>query len=170
MARHLALIALSAAVLAVSGCTAAGEAEAETEVEAPAPEVSLPTEEDVQEYLAVDCASIVSADVVKVLHDGGWAAEAQSPWKVGDVTLSDGMLCEWSAAEGDPMSYGWAQGTADEAAQIREWLESEGWTAQEAEGGVVFADPSSTLAYIVGESGEIRFSSTLDGAQAVRAP
>lgn len=162
--RKIAIPALVLLGLSLSGCSQAEKPEPE------APEVGLPSEEEIEEYLQADCADIVSADVARTLNDAGWTASAVSPWTIDELSLAEGMLCEWTAEEGDPMSYGWAQGTAEEGEQAREWLAGNGWVAQQEEGATVFTDDGSGSVYIVSDSHEIRFSTTLDGARAVRAP
>ena len=88
----------------------------------------------------------------------------------GGLRLSEGVLCEWSAEEGEPMRYGWARVTSSEVSQLSAWLLEEGLEKQDADGETLFTDPDTGETYLVTDAEELRYSSTLDGARAVQAP
>lgn len=68
------------------------------------------------------------------------------------------------------MRYGWARVTSSELSQLSAWLLEEGLEKQDADGETLFTDPGTGETYLVTDTDELRYSSTLDGARAVQAP
>lgn len=181
MKRSLALFAIATLTVLVAGCSpspsngsSSGPGVEEGTQSADGAETPGPDESQESSgsgaRLNVDCAQILDATVVKVLHDGGWVGTPQSPWELGEVSLEAGVLCEWQAREGDPMLYGWAKLSPTEATQVSGWLAAEGWAAADDAGLTVFTTADSEAAFILEGSEQLKYSSTLDGARAVRAP
>lgn len=116
-----------AAALAMAGCAATAD-------EDPAPSAP-PSKAPVE----MTCESILRESFVDELAELGWTAQ-QTAFRIGEHEITDGIQCVWGDAEhGTDVAqmYGWAPVDADEAAELQQYLEDNGWLREE-DGEVVY--------------------------------
>lgn len=133
-----AVLVLSATLVACSGSpesasptSAAGQPSAGT--------TPQPTSQDSGEPT---CETIVSEGTVAGLTDAGWTAERKD-FVIGDVTLSDGMLCFWAdytQASDHGQLYGWSEISSTDAESAQAALLDAGWTREDAPEGIYFTE------------------------------
>lgn len=140
--------ALGALMLAVvlAGCAGAPDASpSPTRTPKPTPTAAAqPVETPVTETPATEptCDTIVSAGTVQALTDQGWTFE-EKEFVVGDVTLTDGLLCFWAdytVASDHGQLYGWSAISADQATEAQTSLLEQGWMREDGPDGVYITE------------------------------
>ena len=120
------------------------------------------------------CDTIVSAGTVKALTDEGWSFE-EKEFVIGDVTLTDGLLCFWadySVASDHGQLYGWSAISAEDATQAQSSLLASGWRREDGSDGIyITEDPQYAMGtddagygmtYLFGD-GWVKFADTRQG-------
>ena len=133
------LAVLGAAALLLTGCSGSAEPDPTATVGTTAPS-GAPTDAAPQPSASADaapvdatCESILDADTVAQFGAQNWTYK-ETPFAAGGVTLDDGLQCTWAdydVPSGNLMIFGWAPITADQAAQMQQGLEAEGWLSED---------------------------------------
>lgn len=166
--------------VALAGCSASAPDTATPSPEAPRPSdttssqpVSSPSPEATQALPT--CDTMISEGTVKALTDVGWSFEAEEEFVIGDVTMSDGLLCFWadySVASDHGQLYGWSRITPEDATRAQASLLAQGWTREDGPDGIyITEDPRFSMGtdeagygmtYLFGD-GWVKFADTREG-------
>jgi hypothetical protein len=120
------------------------------------------------------CETIVSTGTVQVLTDAGWTFE-EKDFVIGDVTLSDGLLCFWAdyeVASDHGQLYGWSEISPADATRAQSSLLAEGWTREDGPEGIYLTENPQFamgvdedgygMTYLFGD-GWVKFADTRQG-------
>lgn len=165
--------------IAVVGCSASAPDTATPSLEAPRPSdtastqpVATPSPQTTQSLPT--CDTMISEGTVEALTDVGWSFEQEEEFVIGDVTMSDGLLCFWadySVASDHGQLYGWSRITPEDAARAQASLLTQGWTREDGPDGIyITEDPPSLgtdeagygMTYLFGD-GWVKFADTREG-------
>jgi len=135
----VSLAVLGTAALLLTGCSGSADPDTTATVGTTAPSAA-PTDAAPQPSASADaapvdatCESILDADTVAQFGAQNWTYK-ETPFAAGGVTLDDGLQCTWAdydVPSGNLMIFGWAPITADQAAQMQQGLEAEGWLSED---------------------------------------
>ena len=152
-ARFALLAIIAASTLVATGCAGSPDSgEAATSAPASAAPASPATTPEPTEttatVAAASCENIISPSALDSFEAEGWTVEEEQ-MTVAAVTLADGISCTWTNAEqagGNILIFGWSPITAEQAAQAEQSLESDGWTSESTdEGLMVTIDPNMAI-------------------------
>lgn len=166
--------------IAVVGCSASAPDTATPSPEAPRPSdtastqpVATPSPQTTQSLPT--CDTMISEGTVEALTDVGWSFEQEEEFVIGDVTMSDGLLCFWadySVASDHGQLYGWSRITPEDAARAQASLLAQGWTREDGPDGIyITEDPRFAMGtdeagygmtYLFGD-GWVKFADTREG-------
>lgn len=139
--RRTMLVALTASVLLLAGCTAA-PGPAGTAAGTPIATVTPTTDATA----APTCETLIRSDLVDSLTARGWTAQTDT-FRIGSAEVPGGLWCQWgdySVASDHVQIYGWARIDAATAAKARAALLTEGW--HEVDGDYVTQDADVSFA------------------------
>ena len=181
-----ATLALSAILL--SAC--AGTPEATTPEEtgnaqtptAAAPQPSATPEPAPASTEDPTCETLIGEQVVADFESLGWSAQ-EFPLYIGSTEIEDGLQCMWADFEGPAgdhgQMFGWAPLADDQAADLQEELEAQGWVREEDSAGVYITESADTaiatdaegygMTYLF-SSGQVKVADTKQGLLLIEWP
>ncbi|WP_312167221.1 hypothetical protein [Microbacterium sp.] len=166
--------------IAMTGCSASAPEATTPSPEAPQPSASAPadpvtTPTPLATPAKPTCETMISDGTVSALTEVGWTAEEEEEFVIGDVTMSEGLLCFWadySVASDHGQLYGWSPITLDDATRAQSSLLAQGWTREDGPDGIyITEDPQFSMGtddagygmtYLFGD-GWVKFADTREG-------
>ncbi|MGO1265888.1 MAG: hypothetical protein ACTHY8_01500 [Microbacterium gubbeenense] len=107
-----------------------------------------------EEPSAPTCESILRPSFVDELSELGWSAQ-ERPFQIGEHEVAGGVQCVWgdlSSGTDLAQMYGWAPIDADQAAELQNYLEENGWVREDGEHYVYLTEDPNLIGYL--EEGE----------------
>ncbi|WP_156759380.1 hypothetical protein [Microbacterium karelineae] len=98
------------------------------------------------------CETIIRPSFSEELSSLGWTAKSEA-FRIGAHELADGIQCVWGDYEhGTDIAqmYGWAPVEAEEAAELQQYLEDNGWL-REDEGDYVYLTENPEMVHYLDE-------------------
>ncbi|MBW9118581.1 hypothetical protein JNB63_00550 [Microbacterium trichothecenolyticum] len=145
-----AALALSALLLSACAGTPEPAPEETGNAQTPtaaAPEPSATPEPEPASTEEPTCTTIIGESVVADFESLGWSSQA-SPLYIGSSEIEDGLQCMWADFEGPAgdhgQMFGWAPLAEDQAADLQEELEAQGWVREEGPAGVYITESADT--------------------------
>ncbi|MEV4688671.1 hypothetical protein [Microbacterium sp. LWH3-1.2] len=128
------------------------------------------------------CTTIIGESVVANFENLGWSSQA-SPLYIGSTEIEDGLQCMWADFEGPAgdhgQMFGWAPLADDQAADLQEELEAQGWVREEDAAGVYITESADTAIATDAEgygmtylftSGQVKVADTKQGLLLIEWP